>query len=77
MTCAVAGPVLNGGQRIPSTHGGLGDVAAAPTVDLLGDSRVMATFGLFRARLDLRFLANWFSSDCIGCEQGYRTFPAS
>jgi hypothetical protein len=39
----------------------LGDVAAAaPTIGLLGDLRVTATFGFFRARLDLRFPAIWF-----------------
>ena len=58
---------MNGGQRIPSAQGGLGDVAAAGlTVGSLDGMRGIATLGLFRVRLDLRFLTNWISSECIG-----------
>ena len=59
--CGVALPVMNGGQRIPSTNGFFLDVGAAvPAIGLFGDLRVTTTSGFFRARLDLRFVAMWF-----------------
>jgi hypothetical protein len=56
----VADPVMNGGQRIPSTNGFLGVVAAAPAIGLSGGYRVSTTSGFFRARIDFLFPVNWF-----------------
>ena len=57
----VALPVMNGGQRIPSTNGGLWDfVAAAPIIGLLGVWRMTTSLEFFRPTLDLRFPAIWF-----------------
>lgn len=61
---------MNGGQSTPSTNGlFLGVAATDPANGLIGDLRVVSTFGFLSGFFDLRFLVNWFFLTIFGVDK--------